>query len=45
VPWHRVVRADGTAAEAVRVEQLGLLAAEGVPARNGRVDLAAVGWP
>ncbi len=45
VPWHRVVRADGTAAEAVRVEQLGLLAAEGVPAPNGRVDLAAVGWP
>ena len=45
VPWHRVVRADGSAAEAVRVEQLGLLAAEGVPVRNGRVDLAAVGWP
>ena len=45
VPWHRVVRADGSAAEAVRVEQLGLLAAEGVPVRNGRVDLATVGWP
>ena len=32
VPWFRVVRADGSAAE-------------GVPMRNGRVDLAAVGWP
>ena len=38
VPWYRVVRADGTAAEPVRVEQLGLLAAEGVPVRDGRVD-------
>lgn len=45
VPWFRVVRADGTAAEAVRVRQLELLATEGVPVRNGRVDLAAVGWP
>ncbi len=45
VPWYRVVRADGTAAEPVRVEQLGLLAAEGVPVRSGRVDLASVGWP
>ena len=45
VPWYRVVRADGTAAEPVRVEQLGLLAAEGVPVRGGRVDLAAVHWP
>ena len=45
VPWHRVVRADGSAAEPVRVEQLALLAAEGVPVRSGRVDLAAVGWP
>ncbi len=45
VPWHRVVRADGSAAEPVRVRQLELLAAEGVPVRAGRVDLAAVGWP
>jgi alkylated DNA nucleotide flippase Atl1 len=45
VPWHRVVRADGSVADSVRVEQLALLAAEGVPVRNGRVDLAAVGWP
>jgi alkylated DNA nucleotide flippase Atl1 len=45
VPWYRVVRADGTAAEPVRVEQLALLAAEGVPVRGGRVDLGAVLWP
>jgi alkylated DNA nucleotide flippase Atl1 len=45
VPWYRVLRADGTAAEPVRARQLELLAAEGVPARDGRVDLAAVGWP
>ena len=45
VPWWRVLRADGTVAEPVRVRQLELLAAEGVPVRNGRVDLAAVAWP
>ncbi|WP_235495102.1 MGMT family protein [Geodermatophilus sp. Leaf369] len=45
VPWFRVVRADGTAAEQVRVRQLELLAADGVPLRGGRVDLAEVGWP
>jgi alkylated DNA nucleotide flippase Atl1 len=45
VPWHRVLRADGTAAEPVRVRQLELLAGEGVPLRGQRVDLAAVGWP
>jgi alkylated DNA nucleotide flippase Atl1 len=44
VPWYRVVRADGSVAEPVRVEQLARLAAEGVPMRNGRVDLSAVGW-
>lgn len=45
VPWYRVVRADGTAAEPVRARQLELLAAEGVPVRRQRVDLAAVRWP
>ncbi|WP_199522223.1 MGMT family protein [Geodermatophilus marinus] len=45
VPWYRVVRADGTAAEPVRARQLELLAGEGVPVRGSRVDLAAVGWP
>ena len=45
VPWWRVLRADGTAAEPVRVRQLELLAAEGVPMRAGRIELAAVLWP
>ncbi len=45
VPWHRVVRADGTAAEPVRARQLELLASEGVPARGGRIDLAVHAWP
>jgi alkylated DNA nucleotide flippase Atl1 len=45
VPWHRVVRADGTAAEPVRARQMELLAGEGVPMRRGRVDLAVVAWP
>jgi alkylated DNA nucleotide flippase Atl1 len=45
VPWYRVLRADGTAADPVRVRQLEMLAGEGVPIRNGRVDMAAVCWP
>ncbi len=45
VPWYRVLRADGSAAEPVRVRQLELLAGEGVPIRDGRVDMSAVGWP
>ena len=45
VPWFRVLRADGSAAEPVRVRQLQLLAAEGVPIRDGRVDMSAVRWP
>ncbi len=38
VPWHRVVRADGSLAKGDRQRQL--LEAEGVPFRGGRVDLA-----
>jgi alkylated DNA nucleotide flippase Atl1 len=37
VPWHRVVRADGTLAKGGR--QRSLLEAEGVPFRGARVDL------
>ena len=38
VPWHRVVRADGSLAKGAR--QRALLAAEGVPLRpDGRVDM------
>ncbi|HEV7679503.1 MAG TPA: MGMT family protein [Candidatus Dormibacteraeota bacterium] len=40
VPWHRVVRADGSVAMGAR--QLDLLRAEGVPLRGDRVDLRAV---
>jgi methylated-DNA-protein-cysteine methyltransferase-like protein len=38
VPWHRVVRADGSLAKGAR--QRGLLEAEGVPLRGGRVVLS-----
>lgn len=37
VPWHRVVRADGTLAKGAR--QRALLDAEGVPFRGERVDM------
>ena len=39
VPWHRVVRADGSLAVGER--QRRLLEAEGVPFRGARVDLRA----
>jgi alkylated DNA nucleotide flippase Atl1 len=38
VPWHRVVRADGSLAKGTR--QRVLLDAEGVPFRGERVDLS-----
>jgi alkylated DNA nucleotide flippase Atl1 len=37
VPWHRVVRADGSLAKGAR--QRALLEAEGVPFRGERVDM------
>jgi alkylated DNA nucleotide flippase Atl1 len=37
VPWHRVVRADGSLAKGAH--QRALLEAEGVPFRGARVDL------
>jgi alkylated DNA nucleotide flippase Atl1 len=37
VPWHRVVRADGTVPKGT--PQLARLRAEGVPMRGDRVDL------
>jgi methylated-DNA-protein-cysteine methyltransferase-like protein len=40
VPWHRVVRADGTCAHHLQDEQLVLLRAEGVPIRGTRIVLA-----
>lgn len=44
VPWHRVVRADGSLAQGARQEAL--LRAEGVPfVRAGHVDLRAARLP
>ena len=44
VPWHRIVRADGSLAKGDR--QRRLLEAEGVPFRGDRVDMrvARVPW-
>lgn len=39
VPWHRVLRADGTPAPQIAAEQLARLRAEGVLARDGRIDM------
>jgi alkylated DNA nucleotide flippase Atl1 len=40
VPWHRIVRADGSLAKGER--QRRLLEAEGVPFRGERVDMRVV---
>jgi alkylated DNA nucleotide flippase Atl1 len=44
VPWHRVVRADGSCAPGVRARQVALLRAEDVPMNGERVDLARARW-
>lgn len=44
LPWHRVVRADGTCADHKRAEQMQRLRAEGVPFTRGRVDLNVARW-
>jgi methylated-DNA-protein-cysteine methyltransferase-like protein len=43
VPWHRIVRADGSLAQGRR--QRGLLDREGVPFRGDRVDMAVARLP
>jgi alkylated DNA nucleotide flippase Atl1 len=43
LPWHRIVRADGTLTQGAR--QRRLLEAEGVPFRGERVDLRAARLP
>jgi methylated-DNA-protein-cysteine methyltransferase related protein len=43
VPWHRIVRSDGTLARGAR--QRALLEAEGVPFRGDRVDMRAARLP
>jgi methylated-DNA-protein-cysteine methyltransferase related protein len=42
LPWHRVVRADGSLAKGAR--QRALLDAEGVPFRGARVDMRVARW-
>jgi alkylated DNA nucleotide flippase Atl1 len=44
VPWHRVVRADGSCAPGVRDEQVALLRAEGVPMDGTKVDMRRARW-
>ncbi len=44
IPWHRVVRSDGTMAEQVRDRQRQLLLSEGVGMVGERVDLEAHQW-
>jgi methylated-DNA-protein-cysteine methyltransferase related protein len=43
VPWHRIVRADGSLAKGDR--QRRLLDAEGVPFSGRRVDMRSAWWP
>lgn len=43
LPWHRIVRADGSLAKGAR--QRALLEAEGVPFRSGRVDMRVARLP
>jgi methylated-DNA-protein-cysteine methyltransferase related protein len=43
LPWHRIVRADGSLAKGAR--QRSLLEAEGVPFQRGRVDMRAARLP
>jgi methylated-DNA-protein-cysteine methyltransferase related protein len=43
VPWHRIVRSDGSLAQGER--QRRLLEAEGVPFRGERVDVRSVRLP
>lgn len=43
-PWHRVLRADGTPAPQVAVEQVRRLRAEDVEVIDGRVDLRRFRW-
>jgi len=44
LPWHRILRADGTAAPQLRAEQLHLLRSEGVLAQRQKVSLRRYRW-
>lgn len=43
VPWHRIVRADGSLTQGAR--QRALLEAEGIPFRGARVDMRVARLP
>jgi methylated-DNA-protein-cysteine methyltransferase-like protein len=45
VPWHRIVRADGSIATHPAARQRRLLEAEGVPFRGDRVDMREARLP
>ena len=45
VPWHRIVRADGSIATRPPDRQRALLEAEGVPFRGARVDMRVARLP
>jgi methylated-DNA-protein-cysteine methyltransferase-like protein len=46
LPWHRVLRSDGTPAPHLKARQLELLRSEGVPLRGDgqRVDMRRARW-
>jgi O-6-methylguanine DNA methyltransferase len=44
VPWHRVLRSDGSCATHKADHQLELLRAEDVPILRGRVDMSRARW-
>lgn len=44
LPWHRILRADGSPAPQLRAEQLELLRTEGVLADGHRVSLRRYRW-
>lgn len=44
VPWHRVVRSDGSCAPGVRDRQIALLRSDDVPMDGNRVDMARARW-
>ena len=44
VPWHRVVRADGSPAAGHEAEATARLEAEGVPMSHGRVVMVEARW-
>lgn len=44
LPWHRVLRANGTVAEHLRERQLEALRAEGVLASGPKIDMRAHRW-